>query len=89
MQAVKTIFKIGLLIIALLVVVVIYRDRDRDQEIMCEMTYSDYKSQISAAIDSKGFDKIAHLQAAQILLQILYQKQCCEYAQTCPAGLNL
>lgn len=89
MKTVKTLFKIGLLLIALLVVVGLYLDRNRSQQVLCEMTYYDYDSEIDAAIRSEGFDKLAHLQAAQILLQILYQKECCNYEKTCPAGLKL
>jgi hypothetical protein len=89
MKIVKTLFKIGLLLIALLVVIGIYLDRNRDQRILCEMTYYDYDSQINAAIRSEGFDKVAHLQAAQILLQILHHRGCCEYKTTCPGGLKL
>lgn len=89
MKIVKTLFKIGLLLIAILVVTSIYQDRSMRKEMRCQITHYDYKSEINAAIDSEGIDKIAHLQAAQILLQILYQKECCEYEETCPAGLKL
>jgi hypothetical protein len=89
MKIVKTLFKIGLLLITLLVVVGIYLDRNRGQRILCEMTYYDYVSEINAAIGSEGFDKLAHLQAAQIILQILHHKGCCEYETSCPAGLKL
>jgi hypothetical protein len=55
----------------------------------CLMVYDDYKNEINEAIRSETIDKIAHLQAAQILLQIIYQKECCEYEETCPAGLKI
>jgi hypothetical protein len=89
MKTVKRLFKIGLLLIALLVVIGIYLDRNRNQRVLCEMTYYDYDSEINAALRSEGFDKLAHLQAAQILLQILHHRGCCEYKTTCPGGLKL
>ncbi len=89
MKKIKTFFKVGLLLIFVLVVAMMYQDRNRAQQFRCEMTYYDYDSEINAAIGSEGFDRVAHLQAAQILLQILYQKECCEYETTCPTGLKL
>jgi len=89
MKMVKKLLKIGLLLLAILVVLGIYQDRSVRQEMRCRMAHHDYTSEINAAIESEGFNKIAHLQAAQILLQILYQKKCCEYEETCPAGLKL
>jgi hypothetical protein len=89
MKAIKVLFKIGLLLIAILVMTSIYHDRSMRQEMRCRMVHYDYNSEINAAIESEGINKVAHLQAAQILLQILYQKECCEYEETCPAGLKL
>lgn len=89
MKTAKTIFKIGLLGAAVLVVLVIYLDRRDTDEMLCRMTYYDFDSEIQAALQSEGINKLAHLQAAQMNMQILYQKNCCKYKPTCPGGIKL
>lgn len=81
--------KIVLLGFALLIFWGMYWDRSKNQEQLCQITYLDFDTEIKAALSSEGFDKLAHLQAAQMVMQMLYQKDCCRFEKTCPAGLQL
>jgi hypothetical protein len=89
MKRAKTILKIVLLGVALLIFWGMYWDRSKNQELLCQITYLDFDTEIKAALSSEGFDKLAHLQAAQMVMQMLYQKDCCRFEKTCPAGLQL
>jgi hypothetical protein len=89
MRTVKTALKIGLLAAAILIVLGIYLDRRDTAQMLCRITYNDFDSEIRAALRAEGIDKLAHLQAAQMNMQILYQKDCCKYESTCPGGIKL
>jgi hypothetical protein len=89
MKTAKNILKIGFLCMALLILWGIYRDRTETQEMFCQTTYMDFDTEIRAALSAEGVDKLAHLQAAHMVMQMLYQKDCCRFEKTCPAGLQL
>ncbi|MEN9846090.1 MAG: hypothetical protein RIS36_1237 [Pseudomonadota bacterium] len=89
MKKAKTILKIGLLGIAAMAVWVMYSESVRNREMLCQMTYFDFDTEIKAALAAEGVDKLVHLQAAQMVMHMLYQKDCCRFESTCPAGLRL
>lgn len=89
MRTVKKVLKICSLLIAIFIVWAIYWDRNKNQELLCQITYLDFDTEIKAAVSAEGVEKLAHLQAAQMVMQMLYQKNCCRFDKTCPAGLQL
>lgn len=89
MKTAKRVLKIGLLGVVGLIVWGMYADRLRKQEMLCEIAYLDFDSEIKAALSAEGFDKLAHLQAAEMVIHILHHKDCCRFEKTCPAGLQL
>ena len=89
MKKLKTILKICCVIIAIMAVAGNYIAKNEQKEMLCRATYYDFDSEVNAAVKSEGLDRLAHLQAAHINLEMLYQKDCCRYDETCPAGVAL
>lgn len=92
MKTAKTILKIGLLGVVILIVLGLWNGKVKkanEHEFYCQLAYLDFKREIDAALEAEPVDKLAHLQAAQMNMQILYQKDCCQYEETCPGGIKL
>jgi len=89
MKTAKTILKIGLLGVAILIVLGAWNEKEREHKFHCQLAYLDFKREIDAALEAESLDKLVHLQAAQMNMQILYQKDCCQYEETCPGGIKL
>lgn len=59
---------------------------------LCAVVYHDFGAELDAASNSTGLEKLAHLKAVQMNLELLLHKGCCNHdylANTCPASVTL
>lgn len=84
----KVVFWLIISVIAGLFVKSHFDSKEREDEYSCRWVYQAMKDELNDARMYDNLDKIYHTQLAQMNLAIIYQKDCCRFADTCPAAIH-